>query len=300
MTDETDQTGFEASAGGTPARQVALAPGLYLVATPIGSARDITLRALDILASADTIAAEDTRTARHLMELHGIKARGRRIVAYHDHSSEGDRARLLGLVRDGGSVACVSEAGTPLVADPGYRLVKDAVAEGLPVTAAPGPSAALAALSVSGLPSDRFLFAGFPPSKGAERRKVLEELANIPSTLVLYESPRRIKGLLADLVDIAGADRKAAICRELTKRFEEVIRGTLAELAEAVPDKGLRGEVVLVLDRPLARPIDQEEVDAALLDALERLPMKAAASEIAMRFGTAKRDMYQLALRLKG
>ena len=208
-----------------------LEAGLYFLATPIGAARDITLRALDILGAADVIAAEDTRTLRHLMEIHGVALGHRPLIAYHDHNGEVARPKLLRALAEGKSVAYASEAGTPLVADPGYQLGRAAIAAGHPVFAAPGPSAVLAALTVSGLPSDRFLFAGFPPNTASARRKWLREVAQVPATLIFYESPKRVSEMLADCVTEFGEERLAVVCRELTKRFEEVRRGPLRDLA---------------------------------------------------------------------
>lgn len=276
-----------------------LSPGLYLVATPIGAARDITLRALDILASADVIAAEDTRSARHLMQIHGIAPGQRPVVAYHDHSSGGVRERLLAAIAEGKSVAYVSEAGTPLVADPGYRLVQDAIAAGLPLTVAPGPSAVIAALSLAGLPTDRFMFAGFPPAQGGTRGRFLEELAQVPATLVLYESPRRVNRLLGELAEHFGNERPAAICRELTKRFEEVRRGSLAELAASTADGPLKGECVVVIGRAeRADRADAGEIEAALVQALARGSLKTAVAEVAAELGLPRRQVYQAALAL--
>lgn len=281
-------------------RMDALAPGLYFVATPIGAARDITLRALDILASADILAAEDTRTLRHLMEIHGIQPGNRQILAYHDHNGEKVRPRLLAALAAGKSVAYASEAGTPLVADPGFQLARAAIAAGHPVVAAPGPSAVLAALTVSGLPSDRFLFAGFPPAAAAARRRFLEELAGVPATLILYESPKRIRGLLTELRDTLGEDRQAAVCRELTKRFEEVSRGTLAELAADFAERPVKGEIVVVIDRAGVRAADAGEIETRLREALRCHSIRDAAAEVSQALGLPRRQVYQTALRLAG
>jgi 16S rRNA (cytidine1402-2'-O)-methyltransferase len=273
-----------------------LAAGLYLVATPIGAARDITLRALDILASADVLAAEDTRTLRHLMEIHGIPLGGRPILAYHDHNGAEARPRLMRHLAEGRSVAYASEAGTPLVADPGYQLVRAAVADGHAVIGAPGASAVLAALTVAGLPTDRFLFAGFPPPAAGARATWIAELATVRATVVLYEAPRRTARTLAELAAACGADRPAALCRELTKRFEEVRRGTLAELAESAAQDEPRGECVIVLGAAPETRADTATVETALAEALSRLSVKDAAAEVADRFGLPRRDVYQMAL----
>jgi len=271
-----------------------LAAGLYLVSTPIGAARDITLRALDILASADVLAAEDTRTLRHLMEIHGVPLDGRMMVACHDHNEEGVSAKLLRAVAAGKSVAYASEAGTPLVSDPGFVLARAAVAEGLAVLAAPGASAVLAALAVAGLPTDRFLFAGFPPSAATARRRFLEELRDVEATLVLYESPKRIAALLAEASQTLGADRQAAVCRELTKRFEEVRRGTLGDLSGADLDE--RGEYVLVIGRGAEQATDAATWEEALDRAMATLSVKDAAAMVAEAYGLPRREVYQVAL----
>ena len=275
-----------------------LAPGLYLVATPIGAARDITLRALDTLAAADVLAAEDTRTLRHLMEIHGIAPGDRPLVAYHDHNGAQMRPRLLRDLAQGRSIAYASEAGTPLVADPGFQLARAAIAGGHPVYAVPGASAVLAALTVAGLPTDRFLFAGFLPPQTAARRRALEELAAVPATLVFYESPRRVGETLGDMVSVLGGLREAAVCRELTKRFEETRRGTLAELAGFYATQDPRGEVVIVIDRAGPVSADPAAVTAALRAALGRLRVREASAEVADRFGLPRRAVYQQALTL--
>lgn len=275
-----------------------LPAGLYLVATPIGNARDITLRALDILASADVIAAEDTRTARKLMEIHGVKPGNRPLIAYHDHSGAQGRAGILKLIGAGKSVAYVSEAGTPLVSDPGYALARDVGVAGHLVTAAPGASAVLAALSLSGLPSDRFLFAGFAPSQKGARHRWLEELAPVPATLVIYESPKRIQDLLAEMAETLGAGRNAAICRELTKKFEEVLRGTLGELAEAVAARALKGEIVVLVERG-HEAVAEETMEQALRRAMAEMSLKDAAATVAEAYGLPRRKVYQAALEME-
>ena len=281
------------------AQKTTLVPGLYFVATPIGSARDITLRALDILASADVIAAEDTRTARHLMEIHGVPLGDRPLVAYHDHNGPTVRPRLIAALKEGKSVAYVSEAGTPLVADPGFPLGRAVISEGLDVFSAPGASAVLAALAVSGLPSDKFLFAGFAPTSKGARRTWLKEVTNVEATVILYESPKRIHGLLDALCDVMEHDRQIAICRELTKRFEEILRGTLHNVQAAIASRSLKGEIVLVIDRASAREADEVEVATALRDAMGRLRLKDAAAEVAAKYGLARRDVYQMGLALE-
>ena len=275
----------------------AIPPGLHLVSTPIGAARDITLRALDVLGGATMLAAEDTRTLRHLMEIHGIALAGRQIVAYHEHNAETALPRLLQGLAAGGSVAYASEAGTPMVSDPGYGLVRATIAAGHPVLAVPGASAVLSALVVSGLPTDRFLFAGFPPAAKAARRAFLRDLQGVPATLVLYESPKRINQLLEDLSQILGDGRYAAICRELTKRFEEVARGTLAELVASYADRTVKGEIVVLVARAAEGIVDMDIVDRTLADALTRMTVRDAAASVADAFGISRRDVYQMALR---
>lgn len=287
-----------------PAQQLAAhiaatrpAPGLYLVATPIGAARDITLRALDILNGADLLAAEDTRTLRHLMEIHGIPLRGRRIVAYHDHNGDRARPAILAALGEGASVAYASDAGTPLVADPGYRLARDAAEAGARVHAVPGPSAALAALSVSGLPSDRFMFVGFPPSAKGARQRWIAGWSGIDTTIIAFESPRRVRTFLGDLCE-TDPNREIVICRELTKKFEEIIRGTAGDLAQSLPEEGLRGEIVILCGPPAVAEADEDDVRAALNQALDAGTVKDAASQVALRFDLPRKEVYTLALAL--
>ena len=277
-----------------------LQSGLYFVATPIGSARDITLRALDVLASADVLAAEDTRSLRRLMEIHGVPLGDRQLLSYHDHSGTKARAKLLAYLDEGKSVAYASEAGTPLIADPGYHLSKDAAEAGHLVTSAPGPSAIITALTLAGLPTDAFFFAGFLPNAKAARRSGLEAVRDVPGTLVFYESPHRIAAMLSDAALVLGPDRSAVICRELTKKFEEVRRGTLAELAEEIAAKKLKGEIVVLVDRAPAREASEEDLEAALVAAMETMSVRDAADSVAKAFGAHKRSVYQSALKLSG
>ena len=277
-----------------------LAPGLYLVATPIGNAADITLRALDVLARADAIAAEDTRETLKLMRMHGIATRGRPILSYNDRNGPERRPQILGWLRAGWRVALCSDAGTPLLADPGYRLVEAARAEDIPVTGVPGPAALVAALTLAGLATDRFLFAGFLPAKPGARRKALADLAGVPATLIFYESPRRVAAALADMAATLGGERAGAVARELTKRFEEVRRGSLADLAAHYAEAGPpKGEVVLLAGPPGAAPAQAPEtLDAALTEALETRSVRDAAREVAERLGLPRREVYARALEI--
>ncbi|AUQ73491.1 16S rRNA (cytidine(1402)-2'-O)-methyltransferase [Phaeobacter sp. LSS9] len=274
---------------------VHLPSGLYFVATPIGTARDITLRALDVLASADLIAAEDTRSLRKLMEIHGVPLNGRQIVAYHDHSGAGARARLLAALEEGQSVAYASEAGMPLIADPGYDLSRAAAEAGHLVTVAPGASAALAALTLAGLPTDAFFFAGFLPNASGARRKRLEELTAVPGTLVFYESPKRIAASLRDMAAVLG-DRPAALCREITKKFEEVRRDSLLTLAEGLDQAPVKGEIVVLVDRARGASVSDGDLDSDLRAALKDNSVKDAASIVAEMHNLPRRKIYQLAL----
>ena len=273
-------------------------PGLYFISTPIGAARDITLRALDLLAEADVIAAEDTRTLRHLMDIHGVALGDRPLWAYHDHNGAQVRPKILAALAEGRSVVYASEAGTPLVADPGYQLGRAAIEANHAVIAAPGPSAVLAALTVSGLPSDRFLFAGFPPATAQARRSWLSEMAGVKATVIFYESPNRVQEMLADLVTCFGGERQVAVCRELTKKFEEVTRGTLAEVCAAYADRKVKGEIVVLVDRAEEKQVDEVTIDATLREALAQMTVKDAAAFVADMYGLPRREVYQRALQI--
>lgn len=284
----------DSSAGRRP-----LAAGLHILSTPIGAARDITLRALDILAQADILAAEDTRSLRRLMEIHGIRLGERPLWAYHDHNGAKMRPKILAALAEGKSVAYASEAGTPLVADPGYQLTRAAIEAGHTVLAAPGPSAVLAALAVGGLPTDRFCFMGFAPSQSAARRKFLAEAAQIPATLVFYESPKRVHRMLGELANALGEERECAVCRELTKRFEEVIRGSLGEVARDIAERELKGEIVILVDRGRKEVDDDGTLEVELRRALEHHSLREAVDMIAAARGVPRRRVYQLALELE-
>src|SRR5271157_1878314 len=279
---------------GHPIEVGKIAPGLHIVATPIGNLGDITLRALATLAGADLIACEDTRVTRKLLDRYAIATP---LTPYHDHNAAKARPGLLRRLAEGAAIALVSDAGTPLISDPGFKLVRAAQDAGHLVTALPGPSAVLTALTVAGLPTDRFFFAGFLPPKQAARRARIAELAPLPSTLVLFESGPRIAATLADLTAGLGANREAALCRELTKLHEEVRRGELASLAEACTGDELRGEIVVVIAPPPApAQMGAAESEGLLRDALERLSLKDAVAEVAQLTGKRRREIYQSAL----
>jgi 16S rRNA (cytidine1402-2'-O)-methyltransferase len=270
--------------------------GLFLVATPIGHLGDITLRALQTLASVDLIACEDTRITRRLTERYAISTQ---LTAYHEHNAEAARPRILALLGEGGSVALVSDAGTPLISDPGFKLVRAACAAGFSVTALPGPSSVLTALSVAALPTDRFFFEGFLPAKKAARRARLRELAAVDATIVLFESGNRLGDALLDLAEIMGM-RGAAICRELTKMHEEVVRGPLVELAANSGALETRGEFVLVIAPPPAgaAAMTQDALDTLLRDELARCSVKDAVAHAVELSGRPRREVYARALEL--
>lgn len=272
-----------------------LAPGLYLVATPIGNLRDITLRALDVLAGCDVLLAEDTRVTGKLLSAYGIRTR---LERHDEHVAERTIPGILERLEAGERVALVSDAGTPTVSDPGYRLAREAIAAGHAVIPIPGASAALAALTLAGLPTDRFLFAGFPPPKSAARRTFLEEFANVRATLIFYEGASRVAGSLADMAAVFGP-RPAAVCRELTKLYETCVRGSLAELAADPRFDAPKGEIVILVGPGVEKAASADDVDAALREALSRLPLGEAASEVAKAFGLSRKDLYRQALALK-
>ena len=268
---------------------------MHVVATPIGNLGDITLRALWVLRGADRILCEDTRVTARLLSRYGIAAT---LEPYHDHNADRVRPAILGRLRRGEKLALVSDAGTPLVSDPGYRLVRDVLAEGLPVTTAPGPSAAIAALTLSGLPPDCFLFAGFLPPRQAARRAALAEWCGLAATLIFYDGPSRLAAARADMADILG-DREAAVARELTKLHEETRRGRLATLAVHYREAGKpRGEIVIVVGPPDTAPAEltEAELDRRLDAALARLSLRDAAALVAEETGLPRRDLYRRAL----
>ena len=272
-----------------------LAPGLYVVATPIGNLRDITLRALDVLAAADLVLAEDTRVAGKLLSAYNLKAK---LLRYDEHAAEVSGPRALAALAEGKRVALVSDAGTPLVSDPGYRLVQGAIAQGAPVFPIPGASALLAGLSVAGLPTDRFLFAGFPPPKSAARRVFFEELAGLRATLVFFEGGSRVAASLADMATVFGP-REAAVARELTKLYETLLRGPLPDLAADPRLAAPKGEIVIVVGPGREEAATAADADTALAEALTRLKPADAAAEVAKALGLPRRDLYRRALALK-
>lgn len=279
-----------------PFRKSALAPGLYVTATPIGNAADISLRALDVLKGADLVLCEDTRVTAKLFAIHGIETK---MAPYHDHNAAEMRPKILRRLEAGEAIALVSDAGTPLISDPGYKLVREAVEAGHHVTTLPGASSVLAALTLAGLPTDRFFFAGFLSPKQEARRKELAALASIPATLVFLESANRLAASLADMAAALG-EREAAVARELTKKFEEVRRGSLAGLVGHYEEVGApKGEIVIVVGPPAARaPLCAHEVDAMLENALGRASLKDAVAEVVSMTGLPRREVYARALAL--
>jgi 16S rRNA (cytidine1402-2'-O)-methyltransferase len=279
------------SIGATEYEAEKLAPGLYITATPIGHLGDVTVRALTTLAACDILLCEDTRTTARLLERYGIRTR---LLAYHEHNAARVRPAILRELDSGLAVALVSDAGMPLVSDPGYRLVTACVAAGIPVTAVPGASAVLTALALSGLPSDRFCFLGFLPAKTGERKKLLDEFGSVAATLIAFESPHRILDALGDIAACYGT-RPMALGRELTKLHEEVLRGSAAELAATLTERpSIKGEITLVVAPPdaMAARVSDAEVAAAITLALKVLPASKAAAEVARQFNLSKKDIY--------
>ena len=276
--------------------QSGLAPGLYITATPIGNARDVSLRALDVLLGCDLIAAEDTRVTAKLLAIHGIS---KSMTAYNDHNAPCERPKLIAKLRRGARIALVSDAGTPLVSDPGYKLVREAIAEGIALHAVPGASSVLTALVLAGLPTDRFFFAGFLPSKSGERRNALAEFKPLHSTLIFFESAQRLAESLVDLEAVLG-NRAAVVTRELTKLHEEIRHGDLASLAaHYVQTATPKGEVTLVIGPPAQAETDYGRADALLEKALAFMPVRAASDLVAEALALPRRALYARALALK-
>jgi 16S rRNA (cytidine1402-2'-O)-methyltransferase len=274
--------------------------GLHILATPIGTANDITIRALNILRDADILVAEDTRVLRKLMEIHGINLNGRKILSYHDHNGEVQRPKLIALIKEGKVLAYASDAGTPLIADPGFSLTKLAIQNNIRVHAAPGASALLTALCLAGLPTDNFFFGGFLGSKSSQRIKNLQKIQNLDATIVYYESPKRTLSTLKDISKIFGNDRLISVCREMTKKFEEVIRGTVDQVIDEIKSRhSFKGEVVIVLGPPTKKEISDEEIYSALQIALQEYRIKDAATQISEQFGVPKKRSYEMALKIK-
>jgi len=271
---------------------------LYIVGTPIGNPRDITLRALDVLREVDVIAAEDTRNTGRLLQHHGIRTR---LISFQEHNEERRIPDLMERLGRGNTMALVSDAGTPSVSDPGYRLVEAAIAAGVPVVPVPGPSAAVSALSVAGLPTDAFCFAGFLPRKAARRQKALAGLANLPQTLIFYESPRRIVATMQAMVPVFG-DRRAVLAREMTKPYEEFVRGSLSQIAADLQGRDtVRGECTLLVEGAGAPQVSIERITEALTAEMARggQPISAIARQVARHLGVSRKTVYDQALRLK-
>ena len=280
-------------------KSIKLSPGLYFVSTPIGSARDITLRSLDILANADVLAAEDTRTLKKLLEIHGIQLKNRSLISYHDHNGTKARPKLLAHLKNGKSVAYASEAGTPLIADPGFSLLTEVLSMENDVTSAPGPCALIAALTVAGLPTDRFYFEGFLPNNKSQRELKFRGLKSYLGTLIFYESAKRLNDTLVIAKEVFGGNSQGVVCRELTKKFEDIQRGRLKELSEIYFDKNIKGEVVLLVAGAGNTDIDWSEIEQNVRDALKSMSVKDSAEAVAIAFNAPRRDIYQLALQIK-
>ena len=277
----------------------ALEPALYLVATPIGNLGDITLRAIETIAAADVLACEDTRVTRILLDRYGIHQKP---IVYQEHNVEEAGRKLLAALEENQSVALVSDAGMPLISDPGFRLVAEAREKNIKIVPVPGASAALTALIATGLPTDSFFFSGFLPTKSMQRKARLEELGSIPASLIFYESPHRVSTTLADMVDVFGKDRRGAICREMTKKFETVDVAPLSKLKERYNDsEKIRGEIVIIVEPPSKQEekFDTEEIDKLLIDLAKDLSAAKAAAEAAKITGHKKADLYKRLLSLK-
>ena len=273
---------------------------LYLISTPIGAARDVTLHAMDLLKTLDVLVAEDTRVLRKLMDIHGIALDGRKILSFHDHSDAKDLSRVIGLLKDGLSVGYASDAGTPMIADPGFALVKAAREQGFDVEIAPGASALTAALALAGQPTDQVYFGGFLPNKTTARRKALESVADLQASLVFYESPKRVKSCVQDMVEVFGEDRPITLCRELTKKFQEISPMVLGALmADLEGRDSIKGEIVLVLGPPARKSVSLEDIGKELIDLVQSVGTKEASRVIGEKYGLPRKDVYNFALEKK-
>lgn len=277
---------------------VPLTPGLYLIATPIGNLRDITLRALEVLAEVDVVACEDTRMTGKLLEMHGVKAS--KLIVYNDHNADASRKGILDMLAQGKRIALVSDAGTPLISDPGYKLVRDAQDLGMNVTSLPGANALLTALQLSGQPTDKFSFLGFLPAKEKARQDVLKEWRAVPGTLVAYETGPRLIDSLRDMELVLGGDRPAAVTRELTKMYEEVRRDTLDNLVRHYEEAGEpKGEIVVVIGPGAKAEITEDAIKERLSALLRDLSVRDAAAQVADEMGIPKKQAYEFAIILQ-
>lgn len=277
---------------------VPLTPGLYLIATPIGNLRDITLRALEVLAEVDVVACEDTRMTGKLLEMHGVKAS--KLIVYNDHNADASRKGILDMLAQGKRIALVSDAGTPLISDPGYKLVRDAQDLGMNVTSLPGANALLTALQLSGQPTDKFSFLGFLPAKEKARQDVLKEWRAVPGTLVAYETGPRLIDSLRDMALVLGGDRPAAVTRELTKMYEEVRRDTLDNLVRHYEEAGEpKGEIVVVIGPGEKTEITEDAIKERLSALLRDLSVRDAAAQVADEMGIPKKQAYEFAIMLQ-
>ncbi len=295
MSDQTNQKEAKEEEGGwllPPRRKSAASPGLYLVATPIGNLGDITLRALDVLVSCDRVICEDTRVSGKLLNHFGIK---KPLLPYNDHNADRQRGGILKALQEGKAIAFISDAGMPLVSDPGYKLVRECVKEGILVTSLPGANAPLTALQLSGLPSESFCFIGFLPNKSVARKKYLAEWKNVPSSLIAFETAPRLHASLKDIRDVLG-EREVAVARELTKLHEEITRGSVSELIENYDGNTPKGEIVLVIGRGEAAVMSDDDVEKELKKALKTMSTKEAAAHIAEISGRPRKEIYSLAI----
>ncbi len=274
--------------------------GLYVVATPIGTSSDISLRALDLISKANVLVAEDKRNLLKLMKIHNIKLSGRTLLSYHDHNGHEQRPKILGMLKDKKSVVFSSDAGTPLIADPGYRLVSEAILNGHYVSGAPGASAVIAALMISGLPTDKFFFGGFIPNRIQARKVFFSKYLNVPATLVFYESSLRLTKTLADLCEVCDINREIVVCRELTKKYEDIRRGPLNEVFEHFAKLGrVKGEIVILLSPPQRQSFDESQIDKILIDALVYMSFKDAVSFVSKLLNESRKIVYKKALIIK-